>query len=155
MTVQLSPAALRSREQRERRKAETPTDVRALIERGRRERDELERQARDAAEVGRLLAQIDARWTRIKRAANVSSRARMLADFADFLVDEERQALLTRVKASGRILRVDKNRCQPVPPWIPDDMRAVYRERSRLVGEITAASEFRRLKREAEAEANG
>ena len=76
-TAALYAAALRSREQRERRKAETPPDVRAMIERGKRERAELERQARDAAEVGRLLAQIDARWARIKRAANVASRARM------------------------------------------------------------------------------
>ncbi len=147
MTVQPSPAAIRARAARERRKAATPPDVHALIERGRQERAELERQARDVAALGRLLSEIDARWARIKSAASVVTRARMLGDLADFLADEDRQELLNRTRSIGPVVRVPR---MPCPPWVPADMQDAYRRRSHLVGEIAAASEFRKIKREAE-----
>ncbi len=150
MTVQPSPAAIRARAARERRKAATPSDVLALIERGRQERAELDKRAADTASFARLLVQIEGRWATIKAAANVATRARLLATLADFLADEDRQDLMARARAAGLgpKFRTDRR----VPPWIPSDMQTAYRIRSRTVGEITAASEFRRIKREA---ANG
>ena len=145
-----SPDAIRAKLWRERRKDGVPPDLKAILQRGREERAELEKHNRALCNLGRLEAAAAARLIKIQRTNNPWVRARMLGELADWII--ERRTVLTEIVES-RPLRIGKVRShttkRQVPPWVPDDLRAVYLDPT--VNEFEAAALVRQMKHESEA----
>ena len=142
-----SPDAIRAKLWRERRKDGVAPDLKAILKRGREERAELEKHSRALCNLGRIEAAAAARLIKIQRSKNPWIRARMLGELADWII--ARREALTEIVES-RPLRVRTVRShttkRQVPPWVPDDLRAVYLDPT--INEFEASTLVRQMKRE-------
>jgi hypothetical protein len=146
MTAHPSPDAIRAKLYREQRKAApVPPDVQALLERGRRERDDLHRQAKAVRALGQIEATVASQLAQIQRAKHPSVRARRLGELADWIIGRRE----TLIEAAGvKMLPVRRSvTTRRLPHWVPADLADVYLDPT--ISEFEAAALVRQMKREA------
>ena len=139
--------AIRCADARARRKAATPADVAELLAEGKRQRAELERQARDAAALSRVQAYVRRRMDEIEDTARPEARASKLGALADYLSRAEIQDLIKRTKENHAVMR---RICRiEVPAWVREEDAPAFRAEYMARGGFAAAKLARRLKAEA------
>lgn len=143
MTEHPSIAAIRSKLYREQRKrAPVPPDVKALLERGLHEQQELQRQAKAIRELAQIETTAARKIVHIQNVKHPAIRARMLGELADWII-ERRETLKS---AEGiRMFRVQRYRGRQVPAWVPADLVPIYLDPT--LNECEAASIVRAMKR--------
>lgn len=144
MSALPSPNAIRSKLYREERKrSPVPPDVKALLERGLRERLELQRQAKAVTALAQIEMTAANKIIYIQNVKHPAIRARLLGELADWII-ERRETLTTA--AGIKIFRIERRRMRRVPAWVPPALAPVYLDPT--VSEFEAARIVRAMKRE-------
>ena len=114
------------------RRAQTPTEIVALLQQGRDDRAAIAAAERIQRRAGDLMLAASMK-------ANPWDRARALGELADWIVtvraDLERAATVRPFRTRRRI-----------PSWVPPEMVPIYAEEARKSGEAAAAALCRKLK---------
>jgi hypothetical protein len=147
VTAEPSSAAVKAALYRERLKQATPPDVAAMLERGRRERLELQRRANAVRSLARIEATVARKIIHIQSVKQPSIRARLLGDLADWII-EHREALADDFGLEA-VLAAHKRR-RVVPAWVPEAL--VFDYLNPELTEFEAAAHVRKMKREAAGE---
>jgi hypothetical protein len=137
-----SPDAIRAKLGREQRKQATPPDVRALLERGRRDRLDLLRQAKAIRSLAQVEAMAARKLLHIQNVKQPTIRARLLGELADWIIDQSET--LTQDFGIEKIRARAKMRV--VPHWVPEALAPDYLNPE--ITEFEAAARVRRMKRE-------